>query len=338
MFHQKAQARSGDDAEEKQAHAAHDRRRDAVDEFTQFADEGQENGEDCRRADDPDTVDFRNGHDADVFPVGRVRRGAAKARQDVGTAVGEQGMVQAGILDQVAANDVPRHHEVADMFRQDNEGRRGDNRHGIPVPRGGAEMRQGEPGSLDDGCQVDHAQKESEDVAADDADENRNDGQEAAEGDGAEDGHGQGEEGDDDVIQNDVVSRQARHGSGRRSQFQADDGDDGTHGRGRENQVDPAGADHLDEKGEQNEQQAEDDKARLGVRIGVGGENQQDRRNEGEARPQIGRDLSLGQENVEQGAHAVHEEASVRIEVEQERDEYRGAEHGEQMLDPQGDG
>ena len=50
--------------------------------------------------------------------------------------------------------------------------------------------------------------------------------------------------------------------------------------------------------------------------IGRGGHNQQYRRDKGKAGAEIGRNFALGDEDVEQGTQAVHEQAGGRVDLE----------------------
>ena len=73
-FYQYAQAAGCNNAEQQDAHAAHNRYGNAVNQLGELADEGKQNGKYCRAADNPYAVNLGNGHNADVFAVGGVRR------------------------------------------------------------------------------------------------------------------------------------------------------------------------------------------------------------------------------------------------------------------------
>ena len=60
--------------------------------------------------------------------------------------------------------------------------------------------------------------------------------------------------------------------------------------------------------------------------------NQQHRGNKGKAGAQIGGYFALSNENVQQGAHAIHEQAGGGIHIEQEWNQHGGAKHGKQVL------
>ena len=87
------------------------------------------------------------------------------------------------------------------------------------------------------------------------------------------------------------VPYKACHGSSRGRQLQSDDGNDGPHRRRREDEVNPFGSQHFNNEGKQDEQQAENDEPRLGVRVRMPSQDQEHRRNKGEAGTQIRGDL-----------------------------------------------
>ena len=72
-FYQYAQAAGCNNAEQQDAHAAHNRYGNAVNQLGELADEGKQNGKYCRAADNPYAVNLGNGHNADVFAVSGVR-------------------------------------------------------------------------------------------------------------------------------------------------------------------------------------------------------------------------------------------------------------------------
>ena len=91
----------------------------------------------------------------------------------------------------------------------------------------------------------------------------------------------------------------------------------------------------MDDEGEEHEQQAEDDEAGLCMVIAGGGQNEQHRRDEGEAGAKVGGNPALGDEDVQQRAQTVHEQAGRGADLKQEGNQHGGAKHGEQMLDAQ---
>lgn len=71
--------------------------------------------------------------------------------------------------------------------------------------------------------------------------------------------------------------------------------------------------------------------------IAGGGQNEQHRRNEGEAGAKVGGNPALGDEDVQQRTQTVHEQAGRGADLKQEGNQHGGAKHGEQMLDAQRD-
>ena len=82
----------------------------------QLADEAEQNGEHCRAADNPHTVNFGDGHNADVLTVSGVRRCAEETGQNVGAAVRKQRAGQPRVFNQVAFDNVAGYNQMADVF------------------------------------------------------------------------------------------------------------------------------------------------------------------------------------------------------------------------------
>ena len=334
LFDEHAQARSGDEAEEEDADAAHDRGRDGVDEGRNLADEGEEDSKDSSAADDPRAVDAGDGHDAHVFTIRRIRRRADEAGNDVGQAVGKERAVQARVLDQIAADDVAGDEEMAQVFGEDDEEGRHDHHDGAEIEFRLVEGRKGEPGHFLDVRPVDDAHEEGQDVACDDADEDRDDADEAPAEDAGQDGDDKGKGGNDHgrfIAHALDFAHIAGHVHGQRRQFQTDDGYDGAHSGRREEDINPFRADFVDDGRQDHEGEAEDDEAPLGVAVAHARRRAdgEDRRNEGEARTEVGRQAPFADSQIKERADAVHEERRRRVDMEQERYEDRRAEHGE---------
>ena len=337
LFDEHAQARSGDEAEQENADTAHDRRRDGVDEGCDLADEGKEDGKDSSAADDPRTIYAGNGHDAHVFTIRRIRRRTDQAGQDVGQAVGKERPVQARVLDEVAADDIAGDEEMAQVFSQDDEQGRHDHHDSAEIEFRLIEGRKGEPGHFLDMGPIDDAHEKRQDIAGNDADEDGDGADEAPAEDGGQDSDDQGERRNDHgrFIGHALdFAHITGHIHGQRRQFQADDGYDGAHGSRREEDIDPLGADLVDNGRQDHEGQAEDDEAPLGVAIGHARcrADSQDRRNEGETRTEVGRQAPFTNGQINERTDAVHEQGRRRVDVEQERDQDRRAEHGKEML------
>ena len=224
------------------------------------------------------------------------------------------------------------------MLGDDDERGRQDDEDGARLEDGMVERGQREPGCALDEAPVDDARAGRDDVAGDDADENRDDGEEALERDGGDDRDGERCEGDEDGGLVRLFSRESRHAGGCWHELEADDGDDGAHGGGWEDDVDPARADRADQQADEAEDDADDDEAAECRLITVLGEHEEDRREEREARAEIGGDAPLADDEVEDGADAVEEQHGGRVHLEKDRHEHSRAEHGEQVLQGERDG
>ena len=332
-FNQYADTAGSDYAEQQDADTAHNRNGDAVDQLAELTAEGKNNRHDSSAADNPGAVNLGNCHNADVFTIGGVRSCAGKAADNVGKAVGEQGTGQARILNQVAVYNVAGYYEMADMFSQNNECCRSNDHNSVDIENRSVEMRYLEPWGIDYRLEVDDTHDSCKNITADNAEENRDDAHEAAEGNGADDADSQREHGNGDAGGVDAVASEAGHIGSDRGKLQTDYGNDGAHGRRREDDINPFCADLVDDEGEEHEQQAKDDEAGLCMVIAGGGQNEQHRRDEGEAGAQIGGNPALGDEDVKQRTQTVHEQAGRGADLKQEGNQHGGAKHGEQMLD-----
>lgn len=343
LFDQHADTGSGDEAEEEDADAAHDRSRDAVDERGDLSDEGEEDGEACGAADDPGAVDARHCHDAHVFTIRGIRRRADEAGNHIRQAVGKERAVKSRIFDEVAADDVARDEEMADVFGENHEERRKDHHDGRKIEMRRIEGRQGEPWHFFHMREVYDPHEDGENVAGDDTDEDRDDGDESASKDSREDGDDQGEHGNRDGRRHAHALRltdEAGHGHGERCQLEPDDRDDRAHGSRREEDIDPGNADLLHEERDDYEAETEGDEAALGIRICHARRRGhcQHRRDEGEGRAEVGRELPFADGEVEERPDTVHEKAGRWIHVQEEGHEHRGAKHGEEVLQREGNG
>ena len=343
LFDQHADTGSGDEAEEEDADAAHDRSRDAVDERGDFPDEGEEDGEAGGAADDPGAVDARHRHDAHVFTIRGIRRRADEAGNHIRQAVGKERAVKARVFDEIAADDVARDEEMADVFREDHEERRKDHHDGRKIEMRRIEGRQSEPWHLLYMREVYDTHEDGEYVAGDDTDEDRDDGDESAPKNGRKDGDDQGEHGDRDGSRCAHALRltdEAGHRHGERCQLEPDDRDDRAHGSRREEDIDPADADLLHEERDEHEAEAEGDEAALRVRIrhACCRGHRKHRRDEGEGRAEVGRELPFTDGEVEERPDAVHEKAGRGVHVQEEGHQHRGAKHGEEVLQREGNG
>ena len=236
------------------------------------------------------------------------------------------------------ADDVARDDQVADVLDDDDEGGRQNDEDGAEVELRRVEGRQSEPRCAFDERPVDDAAERGDDVAADDADEDRDDGEEALEGDGGEDRDGERCERDEYRRAVRLVAREAGHARGRRHELEADDGDDGAHRGGREDDINPARARGAHEQADEAEDDADADEAAERRLIAVLCEHEEDRREEGEARTEVCRDLALAEYEVEDRADAVEQEDRGGVDLEEDRHEHCRAEHREEMLQRERDG
>ncbi len=92
----------------------------------------------------------------------------------------------------------------------------------------------------------------------------------------------------------------------------------------------------MDDDAEEHEEQAEDDETALGRTIAaVFVDNQKHGADESEGGTQVGGDFALGEEDINQGSDAVHEQADGGVHFEEEGDQHGAAEHGKEMLQTQ---
>ena len=80
---------------------------------------------------------------------------------------------------------------------------------------------------------------------------------------------------------------------------------------------------------------AHQDEAAKSRFIAVLGKHEKDRGQECEARSEVGGDTSFAQHKIENRADAVEEQAGGRVDVEEDRHQHGGAEHGKEMLQAQ---
>ena len=120
-----------------------------------------------------------------------------------------------------------------------------------------------------------------------------------------------------------VFARQPGHGSSGRRKFKADNRDNGAHARGREDNVNPAGAGSFNKCGKQNENNTEHNKAGLRIMVAACCHNCQNRGNKSKAGTEIGRNAPFGDEQIQQRADTVHKQAGCRAYVKQKRNEHR---------------
>ncbi len=137
------------------------------------------------------------------------------------------------------------------------------------------------------------------------------------------------------------------HVGGNRCEFQADQGDDGTHRGGRKNHVEPFAASEADDERDDSEDETGSNKAAQSMlESNAGGFGQGDacdrRSDKGEARSKEGRSLAAADEGVDECSDAVHHQHESRVDdcgpcrlIEEDRNQDGGAEHGKEMLQAQ---
>ena len=335
---QNAQTGGADHAVQQEGDAADDRAGDGLDEGGERADERADDGDDCRAADDAHRVDLGDRHNADVLAVGGGRDRTDEAGDHGREVIREQRAVQAGVLEQIAADDLARDELMADVLVRDDEDDRQDDQDGVDVELRRLEVRNGDKAGvqrIDDGLGVDDAGNNARNVAADDRDQDRNGREEAAEHDAAEYRNGERHEKGDDRADGHAVADDAAGGSRRAGQLEADQRNDRAHGCRRQHDADPVGSALIDKEREHAAARTYDNKAAERVLVAPVLDDDGRGCDEREGRAEVGRRLALGDQDEQQRADAVHEQHDGRVHLEHERHEHGCAEHREHMLDGQ---
>ena len=335
---QNAQTGGADHAVQQEGDAADDRAGDGLDEGGERADERADDGDDCRAADDAHRVDLGDRHNADVLAVGGGRDRTDEAGDHGREVIREQRAVQAGVLEQIAADDLARDELMADVLVRDDEDDRQDDQDGVDVELRRLEVRNGDEAGvqrIDDGLGVDDAGNNARNVAADDRDQDRNGREEAAEHDAAEYRNGERHEKGDDRADGHAVADDAAGGSRRAGQLETDERDDRAHGCRRQHDVYPVRAAFVDDEREDAAARADCDEATERVLVAPVLDDDGRGCDEREGRAEVGRRLALGDQDEQQRADAVHEQHDRRVHLEDERHEHGCAEHREHMLDGQ---
>ena len=307
----------------------------ALTEGGERADERADDGDDCRAADDAHRVDLGDRHNADVLAVGGGRDRTDEAGDHGREVIREQRAVQAGVLEQIAADDLARDELMADVLVRDDEDDRQDDQDGVDVELRRLEVRNGNEAGvqrIDDGLGVDDAGNNARNVAADDRNQDRNGREETAEHDAAEYRNGERHEKGDDRADGHAVADDAAGGSRRAGQLETDERDDRAHGCRRQHDADPVRAAFVDDEREDAAASADCDEA--AERVLVAPVLNDDGRgcDEREGRAEVGRRLALGDQDEQQRADAVHEQHDRRVHLEDERHEHGRAEHRKHML------
>ena len=268
------QAGHADHTVEQERDAADDGAGNRRNKSRELADERADDGQHGSAADDPHAVDLRHRHDADVLAVRRRRDGADQAGDGGGNVVAEQRAVQAGILEQVAADNLARHDLVADMFGRDDQEDRHHREDGVHLKLRELEVRQRDDTGVVDGGEIDKAEDGGENIARDNRNQHGNHAEEPAEQDRAEDGDTERHKEDSQSAHIDALpgaGQQAGGVGGAARELEANQRDDRAHRGGRQDDVNPAGAELVDDERQHAAENADDNEAalRVGERLHV---------------------------------------------------------------------
>ena len=94
----------------------------------------------------------------------------------------------------------------------------------------------------------------------------------------------------------------------------------------------------MDDKADRTEDHADDNESAERRLIAVLREYKKDGGEKREARTEIGRNLPLAEDKVEQRADTIEQQYGRGVDVKEDRHEHRRAEHREEMLQGEGDG
>ena len=184
---QYANTRSTNHTVQQQRYAAHNRQWNDLDRCSQFTHAGEQNGENCRTADNPGTVNAGDRHYADVFAVRGVRRRAEETRDYRRQTVGKHRTMQARIANQIFFHDICRYHQVPDVFSDDHQRCWQDGQNGNPFKTRRVKRRQREPVGLRNRRSVHNAHHEGERITGQHPDQNRDNRHKTAEQYGTKD-------------------------------------------------------------------------------------------------------------------------------------------------------
>ena len=242
--------------------------------------------------------------------------------------------MKAGILNQIAAHNIARYEEMSQVFRKDDEKRRHNHHNCTQVKLWLIKGRHGKPRGRRHFDEVDGTEAPGKNVAGNDTDKNRDNADKAASQDGCQKSDNQRKSRNDHggfIAHTLCFTQITRHGHGKRSQFQPDNRDDGTHGGRRKENVDPVRSHFIDDQGKHHKGQSEDDKAPLGIAVihtgnGADGQN---RGNKSKARAQVSRQTALTNNEIQNRADTVHKKGRRRIHLQEKGYQYGRTEHGE---------
>lgn len=314
-----------------------------MDQSRNLSDKGENNGKHRSPCNDPGAVHAGHGHDAHVFTVSGIRRGTDEAGNNIGQAVGKERPVKAGILDQISSHNITGHKEMAQMLCENHEYRRQNHHNGGQIEMGSIESGECHPGHFLHMVEIHHPQNHGENIAGNNAHQDRDNGNEPPSQHRSQNGNHQSKHGNRNGRGRRHTLRltdKAGHGHSQRRQLQPDNSHNGTHGSRRKQHINPVHPGLLHQKREENKAETEGNEPALGIGIrhACRRRHRQHRRNKGKRRPQIRRKFPFADSQVQQSAYAVHKKTGGRIHIQQKRHQHRRAKHGKQMLQAQGNG
>lgn len=224
---------------------------------------------------------------------------------------------------------------MPDMFAGDDQDNRKHDEDRVDVEFREREIRELEKAGLKHRGEIHHAEKESGDIAADDGDQDRDDGQESAEGHASDGGHAQSHQKDYDIVHAHHIIKKSRGTCGRARKFKPDQRHYRPHRGWRKDHRDPFGPELLNDEGNQATEEAHCDEAAKRIFIAELADDQIARRDKRKAAPEISRRLPAGDPDEKQCADPVHEKNDGGIEAEKKRHQHGCPEHREQMLKAQ---
>ncbi len=328
-----------DEAVQGDADTAHDAVGDGSQEGNEGSEEGDNDTQDSSGGDGSHGSVPGNGNTADGLAVGGVGAAAEESTGDGANAVTQQGVVQAGLSQQILADDGGQVLVVSDVLSEDNEcnGNVSNSNSGdesaVDFLNALQSLDEGEVGNCEDlhvgkdgevddlqshivGEDTDDGEDSSHNIANQDAQDEGDQLSHLLAVDGEEDNSKQGSQTADqsnigaaggNAVNQNLTGGQVADSIG--SQGQADDGNGGSNDHGGHQLVDPVNANSLDDQSDNHINQASEDSAE--DQAGVTGRNRsstaegsEHRANEGEGRAQENGAVPLGEELVNQGADA----------------------------------
>ena len=270
IYHQ-SDTGSSDHSVEQEAHAAHYRTRDGLNESGCLADEGEQDREYRCSADYVYAVDLRDSHDTDVLAVSSCRAGAAESGERCREPVSKHRSVKTRILQEVFAYDLGCNYLVSDVFGYDYQRCRDYDGDSLSAPQRCLERRQLEHSCASDCGEVNKPKYESQDIARYYGDQDRYCTCESSVKDSAEYGQQQSyKENDQDLrvkisYHASVIAQDACCLSCTACKFKTYESYNRTHGRRRQDRIDPCSAYKLDDQSHKTHQKSRDYKAAEGI-------------------------------------------------------------------------